>query len=558
MENKKVIVIPKHEINHIDVLTGKRIKKKVAAYARVSTDLDDQKNSFNAQLEEYTSRILRNPEWEFVKLYSDEGISGTSLKKREGFKEMIHDALNGKIDLILTKSISRFARNTVDCIKTVRDLQEKNVVIFFEKENLTTDDPKTEMMLTIYASMAQEESKSISENVKWGIRKRMERGVTHVQTKTLLGYDKDDTGKIVIDEAEAGTVIKIYNLFIAGYTYREICKILTAEKLTNGKGEVNWTISKIQWILQNEKYCGDVLLQKTCCTNFLTHVQIKNNGILPKYLVENHHDAIIPKELYSYVQMLKKYRAKEIRKYERLGVNPLAGLVCCETCGRQLNKIIAHPKKPYAKSVMTCKTTNKKSINYINCSSSSTLDFNLALKATSTVIKKYGTFNSYMEQAKETLEQVLNGTYGFYDTVTKLKNDIKDIETQIKSIIKKQTKSNDYSSYENEFNSLKNNLNLKKDQLEKIENQKFNEYRNHLDEQEIESFLKDNSILSPKIVRSVISKIIRKKDNSLQFILCDTNTIKETKKILESNYVQTENGTLYYTVVKAGGINGTN
>ena len=364
MEQRKIIVIPKREVTNIDILTGKQRKKKVAAYARVSTDLEDQKNSFNAQLEEYTSRILRNPEWEFVKLYSDEGISGTSLKKREGFKEMIMDALSGKIDLILTKSISRFARNTVDCIKTVRDLQEKNVVIFFEKENLTTDDPKTEMMLTIYASMAQEESKSISENVKWGIRKRMERGVTNVRTKNLLGYDKDETGNIVIAEAEAETVLKIYNLFIAGYTYREICKALTAEHLTNGKGEVDWNISKIQKILENEKYCGDVLLQKTCCTNFLTHVQVKNDGILPKYLIENHHEAIIPKELYLYVQMLKKFRSKEIKDYNRLGVNPLAGMVFCETCGRQLNKITVHPNKPYAKEVMTCKTVNKKNINY--------------------------------------------------------------------------------------------------------------------------------------------------------------------------------------------------
>jgi Site-specific recombinases, DNA invertase Pin homologs len=554
METKKIIVIPKREIHSIDILTGKKRKKKVAAYARVSTDLDDQKNSFNAQLEEYSSRILRNPEWEFVKLYSDEGISGTSLKKREGFKEMIQDALNGKIDLILTKSISRFARNTVDCIQTVRDLQAKNVVIFFEKENLTTDDPKTEMMLTIYASMAQEESKSISENVKWGIRKRMERGVTHIQTKNLLGYDKDATGKIVIDEVEATTVIKIYNLFMAGYTYREICKILTKENLPNGKGEVNWTISRIQAILQNEKYCGDVLLQKTCCTNFLTHVQVKNDGILPKYLVENHHTAIIPKELYLYVQMLRKFRSKYIKEYERLGVNALAGLIFCETCGRQLNKITVHPKKPYAKDVMTCKTTNRKNLNYIECSSSSTLDFTLAMKATSIVVKKYGNFESKLKQVKSTLDQVLNGTYEFYDTITKIKNDIKDLESQIKSIIKKQAKANDYSSYEAEFNTAKRNLNLKKEQLEKIENQKFVEYNTYKNEQDIMTFLNDGTFLSPKIVRSVVSKIIRKKDNSLEFILNDSK--EEQEKLLETNYVQAENKILHY-IVKAGGKDGT-
>lgn len=555
MENRKVIVIPKREFHNIDVLTGKQRKKQVAAYARVSTDLDDQKNSFNAQLEEYTSRILRNPEWEFVKLYSDEGISGTSLKKREGFKEMIDDAMNGKIDLILTKSISRFARNTVDCIKTVRELQEKNVVIFFEKENLTTDDPKTEMMLTIFASMAQEESKSISENVKWGIRKRMERGITHVQTKNLLGYNKDDTGKIIIDEAEANTVIKIYNLFIAGYTYREICQILTKEKLTNGKGEVDWNIGKIHQILENEKYAGDVLLQKTCCMNFLTHVQVKNNGLLPKYLVENHHEAIIPKELYLYVQMLKKYRSKEINEYERLGVNPLASMMYCEVCGRQLKKITIHPNKPYSRDIMTCKTVNKKNIDYLKCSSSGTIDLELALKATTQVIQKYGNFDKKITLAKRTLEQVMRGCVEFYDTVSKLKNEIKELETKIKDIIKKQTKSNDYTSLEDEFNNAKSILNLKKEQLEKLEQQKFEEYKIQKGKQEIDNFLNDSAIPSSKIVRSVISKIIRKKDNSLEFVLHSSIT-KEPLK--QTSMVQSEKGKLAYIVVKAGGNNESN
>ena len=171
-----ITVIPKKEILAINPTTGNVIKRRVAAYARVSTDLEDQKNSFNAQLEEYTTRISKNPTWEFVKLYSDKGISGTSTKHRVGFQRMIKDALDGKIDLILVKSISRFARNTVDCLKTVRELRKKNVEVYFDKESISTNDTKVDMMLTIFASFAQEESKSISENVKWGVRKRMAKG----------------------------------------------------------------------------------------------------------------------------------------------------------------------------------------------------------------------------------------------------------------------------------------------------------------------------------------------------------------------------------------------
>ena len=174
MENITTItVIPKKQVLSINPTTGDVVKKRVAAYARVSTDLEDQRNSFNAQLEEYTTRIGKNPSWEFVKLYSDQGISGTSTKHRVGFQRMIKDALDGKIDLILVKSISRFARNTVDCLKTVRDLRKKNVEVYFDKEAISTNDTKVDMMLTIFASFAQEESKSISENVKWGVRKRM-------------------------------------------------------------------------------------------------------------------------------------------------------------------------------------------------------------------------------------------------------------------------------------------------------------------------------------------------------------------------------------------------
>lgn len=283
METKQITIIPKKVPTQIDVETGAKVKKRVCAYARVSTDLKDQKNSFEAQLAEYESRIKKNPDWTFIKLYSDEGITGTSIKQRAGFQEMINDALAGKIDLILIKSISRFARNTVDCLKTIRELQAHGVIAQFEKENLSTADPNIEMALTIYASMAQEESKSISENVKWGLRSRMKRGVVHYY-KNILGYDKLDDGTIVVNEDEKKIILEIFNLYIAGYIIRQICKIMEERNYKTGLGKTIWNISYVADILQNEKYCGDVLLQKTVCRDFLTHKREKtmdmNSNIL--------------------------------------------------------------------------------------------------------------------------------------------------------------------------------------------------------------------------------------------------------------------------------------
>ena len=346
MEVRKVKVIPKRETIPVDLNTGVTRKKRVCAYARVSTDLEDQKNSFNAQKEEYESRIKTNPDWEFVGLYSDEGITGTSIKNRKGFLKMIEDALAGEIDLILTKSISRFARNTVDCLSEVRKLRDANVEVFFEKENISTNDTKIEMMLTIFASMAQEESKSISENVKWGIRKRMARGVTHVNPNYLLGYEKDESGQIVVKEDEAETIVHIFNLYISGFSYRKICEILVNEHRTNWNGEVKWTVGMIHRILSNEKYTGDVILQKTFVKDFLTHKRIANEGQVPSYVVENHHEAIISKELFMYVQALRDSKFNEMQDYDRKGVNPLSGLIICGCCGRVLSTITTHPGKP--------------------------------------------------------------------------------------------------------------------------------------------------------------------------------------------------------------------
>lgn len=268
-------------------------KRRTAGYARVSTDSDEQFTSYEAQIDYYTQFIKKNPEWEFVRVYTDEGISGTNTKHRDGFNQMIEDALAGQIDLIVTKSVSRFARNTVDSLVTVRKLKEKGVEVFFEKENIYTLDSKGELLITIMSSLAQEESRSISENVTWGQRKRFSDGKVSLPYKQFLGYRKgaDDLPEIVPEEA--ALVRRIYSMFMHGKTTCTIARQLTSEGIPTPAGKSKWQSSTVGSILTNEKYKGAALLQKKFTVDFLTKTMKKNEGEVPQYFIEHSHPAII-------------------------------------------------------------------------------------------------------------------------------------------------------------------------------------------------------------------------------------------------------------------------
>ncbi len=268
-------------------------KRRVAAYARVSTDSDEQFTSYEAQIDYYTRYITKRDDWEFVKVYTDEGITGTSTKHRDGFNLMVKDALDGKIDLIITKSVSRFARNTVDSLTTVRKLKDAGVEVYFEKENIYTFDSKGELLITIMSSLAQEESRSISENVTWGQRKRFADGKVTMPYKNFLGYDKGQDGKPVINEEEAEIVRLIYRLFLQGKTASGICKHLDGLGIPTPTGKKAWNQTTVNSILRNEKYKGDALLQKKFTVDFLTKKQKVNEGEVPQYYVEDNHPAII-------------------------------------------------------------------------------------------------------------------------------------------------------------------------------------------------------------------------------------------------------------------------
>lgn len=243
-------------------------KRKVAAYARVSTDNEEQLSSYAAQVDYYTRYIKSKTEWDFVDIYTDEGITATNTKKRDGFKRMVKDALDGKIDLIVTKSVSRFARNTVDTLTTVRKLKEKGIEVYFEKENIYTLDSKGELLITIMSSLAQEESRSISENTTWGQRKRFADGKVSLPYKKFLGYERGEDGIPQIVEKEAKIVRLIYRLFLEGRTTTGIATHLTRLKVPTPAGKEKWTTSTIKSILTNEKYKGDALLQKSYTVDF--------------------------------------------------------------------------------------------------------------------------------------------------------------------------------------------------------------------------------------------------------------------------------------------------
>jgi len=352
MAKRAVTCIPATKNKFTALPTTSIKKRRTAAYARVSTDSDEQFTSYEAQIDYYTQYIQKREDWEFVKVYTDEGISGVMTKNRDGFNEMIADALNGKIDLIITKSVSRFARNTVDSLTTVRKLKEAGVEVFFEKENIYTFDSKGELLITIMSSLAQEESRSISENVTWGKRKSAADGKVSLPYKSFLGYDKGPNGQPVINEEQAVTVRLIYHLFLMGKTPAGICKHLESLGIPSPTGKDHWRKETVFSILTNEKYKGDALLQKKFTVDYLTKKQKVNEGEVPQYYVENSHPAIISPVQFDMVQAEIARRKLLGRSYS--GSSVFASKVVCGDCGSFYGKKIWHSNDPYRREIWRC------------------------------------------------------------------------------------------------------------------------------------------------------------------------------------------------------------
>ena len=325
---------------------GKKKHQRVAAYCRVSTDSEEQITSYEAQKAYYTQKIEENPDWELAGIFADKGLSGTSMKKRENFNKMIAACKRGKIDTILTKSLSRFARNTVDCLETVRMLKAHGIGVIFEKENINTLTESSEFLITLFSGFAQAESESLSKNVSWGIRKGMESGKVHFQN--VMGYRKGPDGQPEIVPEEAEIIRRIYHRYLDGCTLGQIKRELDEDGVPTAQGVERWSPSIIHIILTNEKYIGDALLQKTYVTDCINKKVKKNRGERTMYYVENSHPAIVSRDLFNQVQqemtrrsskrkVLQKSGKTELGKYS--GKYALTELLVCGECGSPYKRV---------------------------------------------------------------------------------------------------------------------------------------------------------------------------------------------------------------------------
>lgn len=322
---------------------------RVAAYCRVSTQMDEQLNSYEVQKRYYTDKINSEPKWSLVGIFADKGITGTSALKRDEFQKMIRMCKKNKIDMIITKSISRFSRNTVDCLTYVRLLKSLGVDVFFEEQGLHSKDAGAEFYITIYGSIAQSEAENISANVRWGKDHSAKEGNVSFRYKNFLGYRKGIDGKPEIDAEEAVIIKRIYNSYLSGDSLGCIAKSLESDNIKSPAGKDIWTTGTIRSILTNEKYIGDALLNKTYVEDCISRKIKKNNGVRPKYYVENNHPAIIDKEIFNRVQEEIARRAGK-RKVKQVGTKTELGkysskyalteLLVCGECGTPYRRCI--------------------------------------------------------------------------------------------------------------------------------------------------------------------------------------------------------------------------
>ncbi len=457
----KVKVLPAKLKWNTAIPSAKDSNRRVAGYARVSTDHDDQFTSYQAQIDYYTNYIKGRSDWQFVEVYTDEGITGTSVKHREGFKRMISDALDGKIDLIVTKSVSRFARNTVDSLTTIRKLKDSGVEVYFEKENIWTFDGKGELLLTIMSSLAQEESRSISENCTWGQRKRFADGKVSLAYSQFLGYDRGPDGNLVINHEQAGIIRKIFFMFLNGNSYGSIATMLTREGVRTPGGKAKWRATTIRSILTNEKYKGDALLQKTFTVDFLSKKHKVNEGEIPQYYVEGNHEAIIPPETFDMVQREIEKRAgkKRHRAYE------FSGRVKCGECGALYGSKVWHSNSKYRKVIWQC---NGKYAGGAHCHTPHVTDEDIRQAFSSAFEKFLSVKDEVLANCRDVIE-VMCDTTELESERNALDDECRVLSEMVQKMIAENAmKAIDQDGYRNRYDSIAKKYEKKKAKLDAV------------------------------------------------------------------------------------------
>jgi len=487
---------------------------RVAAYCRVSTDSDEQKLSYQSQVLHYKQLVETKPEWELVDIYADEAISGTQINKRVDFQRMINDALEGKIDMIITKSISRFARNTLDTLKYVRLLKEKNVAIMFEKENINTLTMNGEMLLVILSSLAQQESESISANVTMGLKMKMKRGEM-VGYNGCLGYDYDsETKSISINEEEAQIVRYIFRRYVEGSGCFVIAKELTNLGYKTNRGSVKWHESTVRGIIKNEKYKGDLLQGKTFTVDPITHRRLDNMGEKEQFYIENNHEPIISDELFDRAQEILKMRSSKhgskhnSRKYSRKYA--FSSMCMCGFCGGTFIRRIWHHGTDHEKPAWQCGKAIKHGRK--ECGNSKGIHESFLEDAFVNAYNKLQKLNTTdIEEFFGNIEEALNVDQ-LRDEVSELTSKIKKLEMKSQTLLdmrldKKITE----ADYDRKYNVIEEELEILMDkrnesyetlQGEESITTRINQFRKVLEEDlEITEFDRD-------ILDSLIDKVV--------------------------------------------------
>ena len=474
MPTPVVEIIPASVQHTVKVVERKNLR--VAAYCRVSTDHEEQQSSYKTQIEYYTNYIKENPNWKFVKIFADEGLSATSTAKRKEFLEMMEMCKEGKIDLILTKSTSRFSRNTLDTLQYVRMLKDIGVTVIFEKEKINTSEINSEIILQLYAMFSQAESESISNNEKDGRRKGYKLGRVPMMYGSILGYKKGTDGKPEIVPEEAQIIVGIFTKFLEGESLKDIGTWLETQGIKTVRGGTKWSKSVIKSILENEKYKGDVLMQKSYISDIFSKKNIKNTGELPKYLIKYHHTPIIEPEVFDRVQFeLKRRHNKNVS----VGDNPitrysskyaLTDIVVCGECGTKYKRV-TWTSLGEKRIVWRCISRLKHGKRI--CKNSPTIPEdalqNAILKSLNTMLKSKSTLN---EMLKGSLAAILGANRGEM-RIGSITNEIAMLNNQIYDMVREEIeKRTEGDVIEKKCAELHDKIKSLKEEIESIRTEK--------------------------------------------------------------------------------------
>lgn len=467
--------------------------RKTACYIRVSTLDESQDTSFQAQRTHFTELIENSPDMVFAGLYADDGISGTGTAHRHGFQNMVKDALDGKFSLILTKSLSRFSRNVLDSISTIRQLKAHGVEVRFEKESLSSFDSKSELLMTIISSLSQEESRSISENVTWGLRQGFEKGKISLPYSHFMGYEKGVDGPEIVPE-EAAVVQSIYRRYLEGSTPGMIVKELEAAGVPSPTGKDKWHPSTINSMLTNPCYKGLTIRQKTFTTDFLTHKSKKNEGELPQYFIENSHEAIIPEETWELVQLERERRSRMGNKFSAKG--PLASRLVCADCGAFYGSKVWHSTDPYKTVIWRCndkyKPTAQRASGGAKCMTGHVTEGEV-YKAFSTVVQGLIAQRPEVVAACEAVLEDLMSTGDLDAKKEKLEAEQKRITERVEALMNRASREV-VGDFTERYSALEAEMNRVTGKLDAVEREKGERgYR----ERQCRLFLKTVSNLSP-------------------------------------------------------------